>query len=282
MSDVDLVLVGSVTLDHLPQGARPGGAAFYAAWAAHRLGLHVGLLTSLGPDFPQDALPPDLALAAVQAPRTTVFEHAVGPGGRRLTLRARSSDIEAGDLPREWTRAPLAMLCPVAGEVDPGLAGCFPEASLGVAPQGWMRERGAGGAIAPGPWEDAGLVLPHTQVLVVSNEDVAACSEDALEWFERVPVAAVTQGARGATLFVNGEAYGVAPDVAVERDATGAGDVFATVLLVEYHRRGDPWEAVAAAACAAAAAVEGPGVSALPDRDALEARLAAYHARLSG
>jgi len=279
---LDLVAVGHVTLDRLAGEIRPGGAAYYAAVAAHRLGLRVGLLTSHGPDFPEDALPAGLSVVNVNAERTTIFEHARSPAGRMLRVISRATDLEADDLPAAWRAAPLALLCPVAGEVDPLLASCFPDTSLGVLPQGWMRARGAGGAITPRRWEDADLVLPHIQLLVVSEEDVAPFRGEALEWVQRIPVAAVTRGARGATLFVNGEAYGVEPDIAVARDATGAGDVFGAVLLIEYHRVADPWEAAAAAACAAGAAVEGPGAAAIPGRVGLEARLAAYRARLAG
>ena len=279
---LDLVAVGHVTLDHLAGERRPGGAAYYAAAAAHQLGLRVGLLTSHGPDFPEGALPDGLSVVKVDARHTTTFEHARSASGRTLRLTARAADLEVEDLPAPWREVPLALLCPVAGEVDPLLAACFPDGSLGVLPQGWMRERGAGGAITPRLWEEAALVLPHAQVLVVSEEDVAPFQEQALEWFQQVPVAAVTRGALGATLFVNGEAYAVAPDPAVERDATGAGDVFAAVLLIAYNRGADPWETVAAAVCAAAAAVEGPGAATVPDRVALEARLAAYRARLAG
>ena len=271
-----------MTLDRIAGAIRPGGAAYYAALAAHRLGLRVGLVTSCGPDFPEAALPDDLAVVKVDAARTTIFEHSRSPAGRGLRLVARAGDLDADDLPAPWRQAPLALLCPVAGEVDPLLAACFADGSLGVLPQGWMRERGPEGTIAPRLWEDATLVLPHTQLLVVSEEDAAPFGGAALEWFQRVPVAAVTRGARGGTLFVNGEAYDVAPDPAVERDATGAGDVFAAVLLVEYHRWADPWEAAAAAACAAAASVEGLGATTLPDQGALDARLAAYRARLGG
>jgi 1D-myo-inositol 3-kinase len=278
----DLVVVGHVTLDVTPSGTRPGGAAYYAALTAHRFGLRVGLLTSFGPDFPADALPHDITVARVDSARTTIFTLSGAGGGRTLTLKSRAADLEAEDLPPEWDTAPLALLCPVVNEVDPALAAAFEGGSLGVLPQGWLRRREAGGAIVPQPWEDAEAVLVNAQILVASEEDVAHCREDALEWFQRVPLGALTAGARGAELFVNGEPYHVAPDVATEVDDTGAGDVFATVLLIEYHRGGDPWEAAAAAACAAAAAVEGPGASALVDRASLVTRVAAYRRQRGG
>jgi sugar/nucleoside kinase (ribokinase family) len=61
-------------------------------------------------------------------------------------------------------------------------------------------------------------------------------------------------------------------------DPTGAGDVFAAAFLVRYHLEGDPWEAAAAATCAASMSVEGEGWSTVPERAALDAALAAYRA----
>lgn len=284
---VDVVVVGHVTLDRTPRGTRPGGAAYYAAITAHRQGLRVGLLTSFGPDFPREALPPELSVVNVASARTTVFR--IGQGriadGRRvreLAILDRATDLEAAALPDEWQDVGLAALCPVAGEVDPALAAAFPEASMVALPQGWMRQRGAGGVVSPQPWEDADLVLPHAQALVVSAEDIEPFQKEALEWFQRVPVGAVTRGADGAILFVNGDRYGVEPDVAVEKDDTGAGDVFAVTLLIAYNRDGNPWDAAAAASCSAAASVEAEGVAGIPDRAALEARLAAYRRRQAG
>ncbi|MEX2220427.1 MAG: PfkB family carbohydrate kinase [Candidatus Rokuibacteriota bacterium] len=281
---MDFVAVGHVTLDQTTRGIRPGGAAFYAAVTAHRLGLRVGLLTSFGSDFPREAIPAAISVVNVPSARTTIFrigQSRAGAGGRarELAVLARAADLEATALPEEWRDATLGALAPVAGEVDPAFAAAFPETSLAALPQGWMRQRGKGGVLSPQPWEAADLVLPRVQALVVSREDVEPFEKEALEWFQRVPVGAITHGPEGAILFVNGERYGVEPDRAVEVDATGAGDVFATALLIAYNRDGNAWDAGAAAACGAAGSVEGEGVAGIPDRDGLEARLAAYRRR---
>jgi len=280
---VDFVAIGHVTIDETSSGQRPGGAAYYAALTAHRLGLRTGLLTSLGPDVPPGALPADVHVANVASDRSTVFALEAGDrGSRQLRLLSRAADIEAEHLPDGWDDAALVMLCPVINEVDPALAVGIPDASVGVLAQGFLRERGAGGVIGSSPWEDAGLVLPHAQLVVVSGEDIEGMEKTALEWFQRVPLGAVTHGRRGATLFVNGERYAVEPDPAHEVDATGAGDVFGAALLLEYYRSGNPWDAAAAAACCAAASVEAQGAAGIPDRAALGARLAAYQRRISG
>ena len=279
---MDLVAIGHVTFDETPSGVRPGGSAYYVALAARRLGLEVGLLTSVAPDFPSDVIPAGITVATVSSPRTTRYRVGEAGGSRTLTLLSRAEDIEIQHLPEGWKSAPLAVLCPVVGEVDPALVSAFDDASLAVLPQGWMRTRGKGGVMGPQPWEDADDVLPLAQLLVLSEEDVPGSEETAVKWFDQVPLGAITRARRGATLYVNGEPYHVAPDRAAETDPTGAGDVFATTLLIEYQRVGDAWEAAAAAACAGAATVEGTGAAALLDRAGLAARLAAYQRRLAG
>jgi sugar/nucleoside kinase (ribokinase family) len=278
----DFVAVGHVTLDRTAGAVRPGGSAYYAALTAHRLGCRVGVLTSFGPDFPRDALPADIEVVGVPSDRTTIYELQATPKGRQLILHSRASDLEVGSLPGEWHQAPLSLLCPIVSEVDPAIAAVFREGSVGVAPQGWLRRRGRGGAITSQTWEDADVVLPQAQVVVVSDEDIAPFEKAALEWFEQVPLGAVTQGRRGAILYVNGERFHVDPDPARETDSTGAGDVFAATLLIEYHREGNPWEAAEAAACAAAASVEAEGAAGIPARSALDARVASYRRRHGG
>src|SRR5436309_2036475 len=93
---------------------------------------------------------------------------------------------------------------------------------------------------------------------------------------EVVTVAAVTAGAAGALLYVNGERYEIRPRPAREVDPTGAGDVFAAAFLVSYQFDDDPWQAAAVATCAASLSVEGRGWSTVPDRETLTAVLDRY------
>ena len=278
---IDLVAIGHVTFDETPSGVRPGGSAYYAALTARRLGLSVGLLTSTSSDYPLDIYPDGIHLTTVASPQTTRYRLGQSRGARTLTLLSRAADLETEHLPAAWRGAPLAMLCPVAGEVDPALASAFEDAAVAVLPQGWMRKRGRGGLVGPQPWEDADDVLSRTQLLVLSEEDLPGGDAAAVAWLQQVPLGAITRGKRGATLFVNGDAYHVEADAATEVDATGAGDVFASTLLIEYQRLGDAWEAAAAAACAGAASVEAEGPAAILDRAGLDARLADYVTRRS-
>ncbi len=276
----EFVAVGHVTVDETPAGRRPGGAALYASLTAHRLGSSVGLLTSFASDFPREVIPSGIEVVNAPAVRTTAFRHEVQRRARRLVLLDRAGELTVGDLPPGWKGASLALLCPVANEVDPALASAFTEGAVGAAIQGWMRKVGPGGAITPVVWSDAPAVIPHLQAIFLSREDMGTFEDRILEWVQWVPIGVVTLGAAGALLFVNGERYAIQADQAREKDATGAGDVFAAAFMIHYQREGNPWDAAAYAACAAACSVEVEGIDGIPDRATLEARLARYRTHL--
>ena len=196
----------------------------------------------------------------------------------RVTPTARPLGVH--DVPEDWRAADIVMLSPVLDEVDPLVITAFTASSVGAAVQGYLRSLGADGEVIARPWASPDFILDHAQAVFLSLEDVNHDLSDVVEWFQRVPLGVVTDGRRGADLYVNGERYGVRPHRAREVDPTGAGDVFAAAFMVEYHRQGDPWEAAAAAACAAALSVEGEGWATVPDRARLEAALADYHRAL--
>jgi sugar/nucleoside kinase (ribokinase family) len=280
MSAPDFVAIGHVTLDRFGDDVRPGGAAFYSAVTAHRLGLSVGILTSHATDFPLDAIPSRIEVVSLEAPATTVFAYETPRGGeRRQKLVSTARALAVRDLPEDWREAPLALLAPVAQEVDPRLASSFEDGSVGATAQGWLRAMDNEGWIIAQPWAGAREVLNRVLAVFVSAEDLRGHEAQITEWVQRVPVAVVTAGSSGALLYVNGERYEVRPRPTREVDPTGAGDVFAATFLVHYQRHADPWEAAEAATCAASLSVEGESWSAIPDVARLEEALAEYRAR---
>jgi sugar/nucleoside kinase (ribokinase family) len=278
----DFVAVGHVTVDELPAGLRPGGSALYAGLLAHQLGLRVGLVTSYGPDFPREVLPPEIEVVAVPAPATTRFALHYVDAGRTLTLRARATPLVPTHLPPHFTDAGLAYLAPVADEVAPEFAAAFPNTAVGAGAQGWCRRWDEAGRVSMRPWPDPGPVLNRIQALFLSSDDVAGWEERALALYQHVPLGALTLAARGAVLFVNGQRHTVAPAPAVEVEPTGAGDVFAAAFLTRYNASGDAFEAASFAAVAGALTVEAEGIRGVPDRAALAERWRAFHLSRSG
>ncbi len=281
MSAPDFVAIGHVTLDRFGSAVRPGGAALYAAVTADRLGVSAGILTSHGDEFPVELIPPRIKVVNIPAKRSTSFTHAGdATGGRALTCQTLAAPITPGAIPEDWLGAPLVLLAPVLSELDPRLAAAFPDATEGAAAQGWLRGLTADGRVVPARWDSAPLVLARVQSLFLSEEDARAVAAEVDEWLQQVPVGVVTAGKRGALLFVNGERYEVPPYPVREVDPTGAGDVFAAAFMLEYARDGSPWDAAAAATCAAALSVGGEGFSAVPDSGRLAAALEEYRRAL--
>ncbi len=70
---IDLVAIGHVTFDETPSGVRPGGSAYYAALTAQRLGLRVGLLTSVASDYALDVFPAGIEVAVTPSAHTTRY-----------------------------------------------------------------------------------------------------------------------------------------------------------------------------------------------------------------
>jgi 1D-myo-inositol 3-kinase len=272
----EFIAIGHVTLDRFGDEVRPGGSALYAAITADRLGLHAGILTSHADDFPLDLVPPRIEVVSVPAPATTVFEHERVGDDRAQRVTSVAGALSEADVPDDWRDADLVLLAPVVNEVDPRLAGVFGDAAVAAGAQGWLRGVGSDGVVGSVRWDAAKQTLRTLQALFLSTADVLGQESAMTEWVQRVPIAVVTAGRRGALLYVNGDRYEVRPRRAIEADPTGAGDVFAATFLARYRRNADPWEAAEAATCAASLSVQGLGWSAIPDAAELEAALRAY------
>lgn len=270
----EYLLLGHFTRDVLPDGATaPGGTSLYAALTVHRLGRRVGVVSAPA-ELPAD-WPGAIAVAFLDGMTPPTFENRYTPVGRQQILHATTQPISRELIPPAWRAAPIVHVGPLLGELDEAIVCAFPGALLGVTPQGWMRawDEPVPSQVRYQPWRPAPDLLRRIDALVLSIEDVQGDEELVAGYARYCRLVALTRGARGATLFLHGQPTHVPAFPAVERDPTGAGDVFAAALLVRLSETGDPLEAARFAACVAAASVEGDGASRIPTRAEVEARL---------
>ncbi|MEF3275322.1 MAG: ribokinase [Chloroflexus sp.] len=261
---IDFVAIGHVTRDLLPDGtATVGGTARFAALLAQRLGLRAAVITASA-----EAPLPGIAWETVPTTVSSTFENRYTPAGRRQWLHAVAPPIPAEVTPPHWRIAPIVLLGPVLHECAPTLAAAFPGALIGATAQGWLRtwETTLPAPIRPRRWRPSPAELSHLHVLTLSSEDVGGDEELAASYAQLTPIGIVTHGARGATMFLNGEPHHIAAYPAHEIDPTGAGDVFTAAFLIRLWETGDPFVAAHFAAAAAACVVEATGDTALPDR----------------
>mgnify|MGYP005843514001 CR=1 FL=1 len=275
MASPTFLAIGHVTRDLDDGACRVGGAAAYAALTAQRLGYAARVVTRAGADLAArlDALLPGVAVACGASRDTTTFRNTYVAGRREQWLLAVAEPIALADVPVAWRRSDIVLLAPVAGELGSDMLHLSARSLLGVSAQGWMRRRGEDGRVHKALWVDAGAALRWADAIVFSEEDVGGDWELVATYAAQARVLAVTEGARGATIFARGAATHVPAFPARAVDPTGAGDVFAAALLVCLRETGGPVAAARFASCAASFAVEDLGTAGVPTRQQVEERL---------
>jgi 1D-myo-inositol 3-kinase len=274
----DFVVIGHLTRDERPaqpSGYDLGGTATFAAITARNLGYRTGILTRAAENFPQADSLDGIEITRLSSPRTTTFRNLYHQGKRQQFVRDIAQPIGAQALPREWREAKIALLGPVAGEVETDLTRAFDSRTLiGVIPQGWLREWDETGRVRPREWSQAPDILPYARVLVLSEEDLGEFAERLQNYVALTEVVVLTRGARGCTVFQRGRAPFDSPAFRTnEFDPTGAGDVFTAAFLIRLHETGDLVQAARFANCTASFAVEAAGITGIPTRAMVEKRL---------
>jgi len=259
---------------------RLGGAVAYASLLAQKFGLRASVLTSAGPEMEFASLLPGIEVVSVAADSTTQMRNVYDGESRRQEMPQRANEVGSEHLPDAWRSAPIVLLGPVAGELNNSLASAFSRSLVGAGAQGWLRGTAPDGRVQrvpPQNW-NASPVLQGAAALFASDEDVSAeHAQEALRlWCDAVETVAFTRGYSGADVCYRGEWRHIGAFPANAVDPTGAGDVFAAAFLIRLHETSDPWESTRFASCAASLVVEGEGVTAVPDREMVEARLRAH------
>lgn len=285
-STIDLLLIGHLTRDLLsedPQsGYRLGGTVSFAAITALCLGRQPSIITRAAPDTDLSELPTAVDLHLLPSPVTTTFANIYTPQGRVQYCYTPAAPIKAEDIPAAL-RAPQAVLLgPLVNEIGPDLAPIFPDSTLVAAvPQGWLRRWDERGRVYAKPWDNADLILPHLEVLVLSLEDINHELDQLKLFFQHVPLVVLTENRNGSTLYrrqADGTmaAIKIPPRPATEIDPTGAGDIFTTAFVIRLQETGDPVQAARFANVTASFGVEKEGVAGIPTREQVLAYMEAH------
>jgi sugar/nucleoside kinase (ribokinase family) len=270
---IDFLVIGHLVQDVVPNGYIVGGTTTYSSITARNLGRRPGVVTRLAPDFVCPEVLHDITVHRIPSAHTTTFHNIYRDGHRQQFLLSRADSLEPGDVPPAWRTAPIVHLGPLARELDARFAKLFPRALVGVTPQGWLRQWDETGRVQMRCWDEAPDILPHVDVLVLSEEDLNGNRALIDDYARLTRIAVMTQSARGCVVFANGEARQIPGFPAREVDPTGAGDVFAAAFLIRLQEIGDPFEAARFANATGSFCVEGPGVTTIPTRAQVEERL---------
>jgi hypothetical protein len=244
LTPLDLVLVGGLTVDTLPDGSSvAGGSVLHAARAAAGAGFRVGVVATAGPE-PQvaEALAELRTRGLVEAQaveRSIGFEHRSVGGARQLRFLGGGAPLAVAPVA---VAARVALFAPVAGELDPELGGQRDVAERrGAILQGWLRRLVPGEAVTPLPLADidaaAREALSAMDVLIASREDLAAVGHDPSAQLDALraafgprPLLVVTDSVDGVWLDA-ADRWQLPVARRIDAPSVGAGDMFAALLL---------------------------------------------------
>jgi sugar/nucleoside kinase (ribokinase family) len=268
--------IGHACHDLKDNGFILGGTASYASMAATRLGVKAAAWTSCGDDFLFESVfsSNNIGFYKQKAPKTTIFENIYKNGLRTQYLRAHAETMDFNQMPKQLSQASIVHICPIADEIDYNLLNFFPNALIGLTPQGSMRQ-----------WDSEGKVSPKAMDWsVFSKADVVILSEDDMRGFEHAlplmieatKILVITKAANGADVYEQNRQQHFPSFSIVEKDATGAGDVFAAAFFIKYAATKDIEKAVGYAHVAASFVVEGVGLDNVAALEMIEERYKIY------
>lgn len=238
MSESPYLIIGHITADITPQGRVLGGTVSYGMSVARQFAYDPILVTSAAREEPLLEALDCTHCVIIPAAQTTTFENIYEGSHRTQYIHGVASPIRPDDIPTSVQSARYVHLAPIADEIDPEIAFMFPDATVMLTPQGWMRR-----------WDDKGrvrfkrfdneAVLRAVDIVVMSRQDIAEAPELEQEYAGLVKHLFVTDGANGGVYYHNGTPQSYTAYPVQEVDPTGAGDVFATALLASLAQTGD-------------------------------------------
>ena len=269
---LDYLTIGHITKDLTASDFTLGGTAAYSPLTAKAFGLISGIFSSYAAGIDISALS-GIEIFRKFSETTTTFENINSATGRKQFLHQIAKPLLATDIPEVLRTSRILHLGPVADEVDAGIAELFPDAFIGLTPQGWMRSKKAGGLVGYQEWYPSKALINRTDAAVISVEDVQGNEDIISEYANCFKVLAVTEGADGARVYWHGDVRRFrAPKVEVV-DLTGAGDIFAAAFFIRLEATNDPWESAALAVNLASLSITRAGLAGVPSQEEVKSNL---------
>lgn len=265
-SHPDYLVIGPITEDVIDGGFTHGGTASYASLTASAFDLSPAILTA--GCFDIQHLPALHSMQIHQKPSkvNTKFRNIETPAGRQQYLLGSVDHILPEDVPSHFLTSKIVHLGPMAQETDPAIIELFPDAFIGVTPQGWMRKWDEQGLVSYTPWKPSINFVNRVNAVVFSIEDVEGDEEVISELARKLEILAVTEGYNGARVYWNGDVRRFSAPLVDVQDPTGAGDIFSAIFFIRLHATRDPWSSASLAVELASLSVSRQGLQSIPTR----------------
>ncbi len=273
----DYLIIGHVSRDRGTRGSFLGGTCSYAGLTAHQLGLKTAAVTSYGKDIPKLKPLAGIEIRHVPARSSTCFENNHTVEGRSQKWFDTAAPLTYEDVPAGWRNASILHLAPIAQEISPTICRQFKNSLRCATVQGWLRGRDADANVICQPHPQLIDSLADIDVLIFGQSDLFDCQSDLISQLTSVQLAVETLGPLGCNVFAQGRKHHVPVKPEIEKDPTGAGDIFAAAFFTVYYQNRDPIAAARFANACASLSVRKTGLSSVPGRSAALAHMAALY-----
>jgi hypothetical protein len=269
---VDYLAIGHVSQDITPDGLKLGGTVSFAGLTALSFGMRVGIVTTAPETIDLTELG-RIDFSITDSPEASTFENIQTPLGRVQVLHSKSNDIYSENIPQAWLKPGIVHLAPLCRELDPAVIHEFPDAFIGVTPQGWMRTWDETGRVSFGEWLDADPILEKASAVILSLEDVHNDENRIESLIPKTRVLVITEGAAGARVYWNGDVRHIKAPTVQMVEPTGAGDIFAAAFFIRLHQTHDPWTAARFAVRIASTSVTRVRIDGVPTPEEIQAAM---------
>jgi sugar/nucleoside kinase (ribokinase family) len=272
-----------------------GSPVAYSSVCMAKLGVSVGVVTAVGPDFPQSLLrvfqQMRVSTEGLKVGRRSTSNELIYDQDGYKTLRylSRADPVRCADIPESYRQARISYVCPMDHEVSLREVENLSRRSeiMAVDLGGY-----GGGTTAIHPTrKDGGEVqalCPYFAVVKASSEDCLyifgeghngekEVGEKILRWGARICV--ITLGERGSYVrTAHQQRYVPALDSTAGAivDQTGAGDCYSAGFLAHYLRSEDPFASAVYATATASYVIESSGgvvAERMPDAEEVQRRV---------
>ena len=251
----EILLIGHMTLDEDAYGVHLGGSVFFASQLLRILKHKANIVTSYNPNTLTPILGGDFNINVIKSNSTTTFVNYYRSGKREQLIKCIASRIGEKDIPKKFLNADLVFAAPVINEIDLDVISLFETNFVVANLQGWLRKVDKAGLVDK-KIIDLEQILSYVDIAIISHEDINDGA--VLEiWKDKVDVLVVTIGSGGCKFNVDDKWYHVPAIKAVELDAVGAGDIFATAYMVKYFQTFDCFQSATFANYVAGVSIEG-------------------------
>ena len=251
----EILLIGHMTLDEDAYGVHLGGSVFFASQLLRILKHKANIVTSYNPNTLTPILGGDFNINVIKSNSTTTFVNYYRSGKREQLIKCTASPIQEKDIPKKFLNADLVFAAPVINEIDLEVISLFETNFVVANLQGWLRKVDKTGLVDK-KVIDLEQILSYVDIAIISHEDINDWT--VLEiWKDKVDVLVVTIGSGGCKFNVDDKWYHVPAIKAVELDAVGAGDIFATAYMVKYFQTLDCFQSATFANYVAGVSIEG-------------------------